>query len=324
MGYLPIKVNYEVLCGKEYDIVRKELYYSFFQSFNKYISYKNIISCDALESLITVKGTDKCIGGICDAYQGKIIFLPAFVQPSFETQILNGIKQDHSCEEKRDEIFLKAIQELEIKLSTNIDENLPDWTNTVQILNEQKIIHDIDSTNRQIELLQKDLEKKQTELTSVQSFKFLLTSSGETLENIVKRTLTEIGFTLCETDENRSDIIAKYKDVDIVAEIKGLTKSAGENNSAQLEKWASEFMEKNGKEPKSILIVNGYCELPLSERKEAVFPNQMLSYAKKKEQCLLSTYQLLKFFVDVKEHPENSDNLIMELLETVGIYKKYK
>ena len=170
----------------------------------------------------------------------------------------------------------------------------------------------------------KELEKKQEELASVQSFKFLLTSSGKTLENIVKRTLTEIGFTLCEAEENRSDIIAKYKDLDIVAEIKGLTKSAGEKNSAQLEKWSSEFMEKNGKEPKSILIVNAYCDLPLSERKEAIFPNQMLKYAEKKEQCLLSTYQLLNLLVDIKEHPENSENLIMELLETVGIYNKYQ
>ena len=58
-------------------------------------------------------------------------------------------------------------------------------------------------------------------------------------------------------------------------------------------------MENNGREPKSLLIVNGYYELPLEERKEDVFPNQMLKYANKKEQCLLTTYQLLKLFIDL-------------------------
>lgn len=325
MSYLPIRVEYEILSGQEFYIENKEPYNSFFSLIKQYISYENIIKCDFLEKLITIKGTDKCIGGVCNIYNGKIIFIPNFsqLQPQPPVLLFSNQANNTTAREERDKIFLKAIQELETKFSTNTDEILPDWTNNFQILNEKKILQNINNINNQIKFLQKELDQKQEELTTVQSYKLLLTSSGKTLENIVKRTLQEIGFSLCETEENRSDIIAKYNDIDIVAEIKGLTKSAGEKNSAQLEKWASEFMENNGREPKSLLIVNGYYELPLEERKEDVFPNQMLKYANKKEQCLLTTYQLLKLFIDIKEQPENSNSLIMELLQTIGIYKKY-
>jgi len=324
LSYLPIKVEYEVLSGQELHIENKEPYKSFFSKIKQYISYENIITCDFLDKIITVKGTDKCIGGVCNIYNGKIIFIPDFRQPQQPVALFSNQIKDTTIREDRDEIFLRAIQELETKLLTDIDEVLPDWTNNYQILNENEILQNINNINNKIESFQKELENNLQELYAVQSYKFLLTSSGKTLENIVKRVLTEIGFTLFETEENRSDIIAKYKEIDIVAEIKGLTKSAGEKNSAQLEKWATEFFENIGKEPKSILIVNGYCELPLSKRKEAVFPNQMLKYAEKKEQCLISTYQLLQLLIDIKEHPCKTNDLIIELLNTVGVYEKYK
>ena len=50
----------------------------------------------------------------------------------------------------------------------------------------------------------------------------------------------------------------------------------------------------------------------------------MLKFSKSREHCLLSTYQLLELFIDIKEHPEKSEDLINELLNTVGVYYKYK
>ena len=181
----------------------------------------------------------------------------------------------------------------------------------------------ISDTKNEVKKLQDKLESQNKELELIRNYKYLLTATGKPLELIVKQVLKEIGFDLLETEDNRSDVIAKYKNIDIVAEIKGLTKSAGEKNAAQLEKWVSEFIEVNEKEPKAILIVNGYCNLPLNERKEAIFPNQMLSYSTRRKQCLISTYQLLKLFIETKENPDKADILISELLNTVGIYEKY-
>jgi hypothetical protein len=323
MSYLPIKVEYEILSGQEFHIENREPYNSFFTSIKQYISYENIIKCDFLEKLITIKGTDKCIGGVCNIYNGKIIFIPDFSRKSSEILIFENEKVKPETD-NRDEVFLDAVFKLEERLVENIEEQLPDWAESFLILNEDDIKENISNTEQKLEKLQGELESQKNELKSIQEYKYLLTSSGKTLESIVKRVLQEIGFTLFETEENRTDVIAKYKDRDVVFEIKGVKYSAAEKNAAQLEKWVSEFISVNNKIPKAVLIVNGYYELPITERNEPIFPNQMLKFSKGREHCLLSTYQLLKLFIEIKQHPEKSEHLINELLNTVGVYENYK
>ena len=316
-SYLPIDFNCDICKGKEVVIEKKEPYFSFFSKIKEYISYDNIIKSSNIEKTLTTRNNDKIIGGFCNIEKGKIIFIPKFNYSgliNFYSNQKNGT---------RDKEFINALLELENNLSTTVEDKLPEWTNNFHILDEKKILSQISDTEKEINKLQYELETQNKELDLIRNYKYLLTATGKPLELIVKKVLKEIGFELLETEENRSDVIAKYKNMDIVAEIKGLTKSAGEKNAAQLEKWVSEFIKVNEKEPKAILIVNGYCNLPLNERKEPVFPNQMLGYAIKREQCLISTYQLLKLFIEIKENPDKSDILISELLNTVGIYEKY-
>ncbi len=316
-SYLPIDFNYDVLVGSEFIIEKKEPYFSFFSKIKDYLLYKNILNSDFFEKLVITKNSSKIIGGLCNCRKGKIIFIPSFNY----SRIINF--NGNQKRDNRDEEFINALLELENNLSTTVEEKLPEWTNGFYILNEKEILSQISDTKNEVKKLQDKLESQNKELELIRNYKYLLTATGKPLELIVKQVLKEIGFDLLETEDNRSDVIAKYKNIDIVAEIKGLTKSAGEKNAAQLEKWVSEFIEVNEKEPKAILIVNGYCNLPLNERKEPVFPNQMLGYAIKREQCLISTYQLLKLFIEIKENPDKSDILISELLNTVGIYEKY-
>ncbi len=298
MSYLPVKVEYEILSGQEFHIENREPYNSFFTSIKQYISYENIIKCDFLEKLITIKGTNKCIGGVCNIYNGKIIFIPDFSRKTSEMLIFENEKVKPETD-NLDEVFLDAVFKLEEKLAENIEEKLPDWAESFLILNEDDIKENISNTEQKLEKLQGELESQKNELKSIQEYKYLLTSSGKTLESIVKRVLQEIGFTLFETEENRTDVIAKYKNRDVVFEIKGVKHSAAEKNAAQLEKWVSEFIFVNNKIPKAVLIVNGYYEVPITERNEPIFPNQMLKFSKGREHCLLSTYQLLKLFIEI-------------------------
>lgn len=316
-SYLPIDFNCDICKGKEVVIEKKEPYFSFFSKIKEYISYDNIIKSSNIEKTLTTRNNDKIIGGFCNIEKGKIIFIPKFNYSrliNFYSNQKNGT---------RDKIFIKALLELENNLSTTVEEKLPEWTNGFYILNEKEILSQISDTKNEVKKLQDKLETQIKELELIRNYKYLLTATGKPLELIVKQVLKEIGFELLETEENRSDVIAKYKNMDIVAEIKGLTKSAAEKNAAQLEKWVSEFIEVNEKEPKAILIVNGYCNLPLNERKEPVFPNQMLGYAIKREQCLISTYQLLKLFIEIKENPDKANALIMDWINTVGEYKNF-
>ena len=102
-----------------------------------------------------------------------------------------------------------------------------------------------------------------------------------------------------------------------------MTKSAAEKHAAQLEKWVALFIEENEKTPKPLLIVNGYCDLPVTERTEDVFPKQMLKYCKARAHALISTTQLLCLFIEIKNNPECKKERIKELLNTEGIYNRY-
>lgn len=324
LGYLPQTITYEVLKGKEFNIERTEPYFSFFSSLRDILSYKNVIQCDSIKKILTIKNTEKCIGGVFNYENGKIIFIPALKELSLQDQILKTINKEEYDEDSHEIILLHAIQDLENKLSAELEDALPEWTNDFDILNEAELKNEISEIENEISTLKQKLENKTQSLSCVQEYKYLLTTSGKTLEKIVTRVLKEIGFTLFETEENRTDVIAKYKNRDVVFEIKGVKHSAAEKNAAQLEKWVSEFISVNNKIPKAVLIVNGYYEVPITERNEPIFPNQMLKFSKDREHCLLSTYQLLKLFIEIKQHPEKSEDLIKELLNTVGIYDKYK
>jgi len=323
LSFLPLEVDYEVLEGKYFNIQKVEPYASFFSSFQQFISYKNIIKCDAIKKLITIKNSEKFISGIRDLYNGKIIFVPDFSR-KLSPMLMFANEKIKPETDNRDEVFLEAIFKLEEKLTENIEEQLPDWAESFLILNEEDVKEKISDTEQKLKKLQEELDSHKNELKKIQGYKYLLTSSGKTLEAIVKRVLKELGFTLFKTEENRTDLIARYKERDVVFEIKGVKHSAAEKNAAQLEKWVSEFISVNNKIPKAVLIVNGYYELPIKERNEPIFPNQMLKFSKGREHCLLSTYQLLKLFIEIKQHPEKSEDLINELLNTVGIYDKYK
>ena len=152
----------------------------------------------------------------------------------------------------------------------------------------------------------------------------LLTSTGAQLEEIVKIVLSEIGFSLIEPEKGRSDIIAKYKNIDIVAEIKGVSKSAAEKHAAQLEKWVSKFIEENDKVPKALLIVNGFCEMPIQKRPTSIFPDQMMSYSTARNHILISTTQLLCLYIDTKLNNDCIEEKVEVLLSTVGVYQKYE
>ena len=143
------------------------------------------------------------------------------------------------------------------------------------------------------------------------------------MEEVVQETLQEIGFTLSEAEVGRSDIIASYNGTDIVAEIKGVSKSAAEKHAAQLEKWVAQFIEEKEHAPKPLLIVNGYSDTPLVERVEDVFPNQMLKYCAARGHALITTTQLLCLYIEIKKNPTCAEERITELLSCVGKYQRY-
>lgn len=317
-SFLPVKVQTTDVIGEQIDVCCTSPYREFLTNTRDCYYYATYFSVEEKCTVLgKIKGTDKTVAAVIPYSNGKIVLLPQiYVEEEYKSEDAwkeNGKK------------YLDSLFELNRRLRINDDQiNVPEWVNNIYILGEKEKLkkqEDIEST---IETLQKELENERRMLQEVQKYKLLLTSSGSILEEIVKQVLAEMGFDILETEKCRSDIVAKYGEDSIVAEVKGVTKSAAEKHAAQLEKWVSQHIEENEVVPKGILVVNGFCDTPLNERTEDVFPQQMLKYCVARGHALITTTQLLCLYIEVCENPACKEERIEELLSCVGKYERYR
>lgn len=315
-SFLPIDLNPTMVIGEKFNITCKSSYSNFFQATKDMIYYEAYFEAPKKSALLTVPNTDKAISAVFEYEKGKIIILPYhYEEESFKTE------KEWKKNAKK---YLDALFELNNALISHADSYvLPLWSDSIKVLNEEEEENRLEQDVKKLHNIEEKIKKRKELIKAIKKKKILFTGSGTPLEEVVKETLQEIGFTLCEAEIGRSDIIASYNGTDVVAEIKGVSKSAAERHAAQLEKWAAEFIEENEHTPKAILIVNGYCDTPLTERTEDVFPNQMLKYCEARGHILITTTQLLCLYVDIKNNPDCAQERITELLSCVGKYQRY-
>ncbi len=317
LSFLPIDIEPTFVTGENFTISCQNPYANFFQQTKDLSYYNSYFKSTVSTTLLSIPNSDKAVSAVFEYYSGKIILLPnIYSEDEFENE-----KEWNEQAEK----YLTALYELNRNLLSKANEYvLPTWSEEIKILNEEETENKILDDERKLEKLQNKILKQKEQLCKIQKYKILLTASGPVLEEIVKDVLISLGFTLKQTQKGRSDIIAEYNNINIVAEIKGVSKSAAEKHAAQLEKWVAEFIEENDKIPKPLLIINGFCDTPIDERTEDIFPNQMLKYCNSREHALITTTQLLCLFIEITQNPECANERLSELLSCVGVYQRYK
>lgn len=315
-GFLPVDVKLESLLGEKTQVTANGDYKEFFDSVQDSYLYQQIIKEPIGEADVVISGTNNVVAMHMKYGMGNIVFLP---RPYEEEEYIDR-KDGH---EKRLH-FLKQILALDEKLTGRSQySELPDWAKKIMLFDEKKHIEKNKAIDKKIEKLIAEKNKNAKTIDEISEYKYLITETGGSLENIVRKVLSELGFQLEEVEANRTDIICKYKGLPVVFEIKGLTKSAGERNAAQLEKWISEYHVQTGIKPKGVLLVNAFRNKPLIERTELVFPEQMLKYSTSREHCLISAVQFLCLFIECKTNKKDKDKIIKDFLETVGVYNKF-
>lgn len=316
-SFLPVPVVETYSYGRDMQFCCGSPYKEFFEAITEFTGYSvhYTVQEEPTTPLAKIKGGEKIVSSVIECADGKLIFLP---QPNLTTS--NDVQRYW---EKNTKLFLDSLFELDARLHTPKEVVMPAWVEKISILDEAKHIDTFNQIMNNITELEQKVQEEKEMIRHIQNYKSLITSRGVALEEITKQVLSELGFKLSDTEPGRDDIIAKYKDIDIVAEIKGIKNSAAEKHAAQLEKWASTFLEKNERVPKPILIVNGYCETPLQERTDPVFPEQMIPYSTRRNHALLTTTKLLCLYIEIKTNPSVKEERIRELLETVGVYKRY-
>lgn len=278
--------------------------------YNAYFKHKDC------KPTITTSNQNNYVSGIIKCSNGYKVLLPEFVNYELynekqEKQRLNDI-----------DFVIQSIKDLDDELSSKNE--IPVWVNDYCLKNEESDLKEKTNIDDKIKKLQDKREKLELKIQENFKYKKLLYATGEELENSVKKIFEEFGFEMLKLrPNNRSDINLKYKDKYFVCEVKGLSKSAAERNANQLQKWETEFFEDFEIHPKQILIVNGFRNVPLKDRNEDVFPTQMLEYATKKEQCLITTIQLLCIYLHWLDDHSILDEILEKIYNTNGIFLEY-
>jgi hypothetical protein len=315
-SFLPFTFRPTIARGEKYDAVCQPPYSSFFQSTRGLFYYDAYFTAPKELTLLTLHKSDNAISAVFEYEKGKIVVLPR--------PYIGGNYKTEEAWKKYGKKYLDALFELNRALSSCVDSyELPAWANDIKVLNEQDEEVKLEQEINKLRTVEAAIQKRKESIRKIKQKKILITGSGTPLEEVVKETLREIGFVLHEAEAGRSDIIASYNGVDVVAEIKGVSKSAAEKHAAQLEKWVAQFIEEKDHHPKALLIVNGYCDTPLSARTDEVFPDQMLKYCKSREHALITTTQLLCLYIEIKNNPTCAKERITELLSCVGKYSRY-
>ena len=282
------------------------------ESFTYQAYFKEIVG----QPLFFIHGSPLVIGSYLKVAKGHIVFIPVLNAPG-----------DRFQKQKIQEVYIDSLINLtaELQKTPNAFE-LPEWSKSYILPEEFKQKKELFQLEEELNTLMQRIDEQKSLITQLEANKILFTGKGRILELQIKKIFEELGFTVSEGEPGRDDLILQYGARVAVVEIKGVDrKSAAEGHARQLEQWVSTYdAAHEDVKAKGILIVNAFKDIPLQERNEAPFPNQMLPYSVKKEHCLMTGLQLLGLYLDCKDNEEKKREVIERIFITDGVFTEYQ
>ena len=279
----------------------------FAQKVKDHVSYSTALATNNVAPIMTIKGTKKAVS-IWET--SKDIHPVLYTPPPFQSVA-------------DENLFAEALCALSDQLHAKQHDvpPLPDWHADYQSKDESDLLLHLDHLACQLASLQNEIESANIRLDEVLFLKRLFTDQGESLLEAASKAFQFLGFEVAPGPEGRDDLILiDQSKRTYVVEVKGKdSKGAAEADAAQLEKWVSDHLLKSAIKPKGVLVVNGYRQTPLQMRKESVFPHQMLDYSSRREQCLISGYQLLSFVLAMQQKKISIQDAQEQLFRSNGI-----
>lgn len=177
---------------------------------------------------------------------------------------------------------------------------------TLEVEIEAKVV-EINNTNQKISDIQVQIRKWD-------SYRDLLSETGESLEMIVKNTLSDLGINTRRTDKGfPADLIGDGIAVEITG-IKGFIGASSEK-VAQIGRYYQNYR----KNEKIIFIVNTFMDLPPQERKGKMnFSDPMVKYLDSLSVCYMTTETLFNLWKEVILGKREQKTVREKILKTIG------
>lgn len=319
---LPFKFDTEQGASSELELRTGDPFAAFWRANRDRMAAAAVIKSNVGSPALVIRGTDAVVAGIGGLGKGVILFLPQELGWGSTEEDGDDVDEDERAEDGQ---FLDTLFDLIRAVRRDRgDFALPAWADRYRIPGEQAETDRLEVAEDAAARALAEVDERKRALAVLRQRKVLFTGTGPALEALVADALRGLGFDVEDGAHGRTDRIARLGDRVAVVEVKGLSKSAGEKDSAQLEKWVSEYHIEHGIKPKGLLVANGWRDKPLADRSEDVFPHQMLGFATAREHALVEGGQLLAAWLDADAHPDDKHVIAESLLSCVGRWDRYE
>jgi hypothetical protein len=323
LSTIPSDAEFFAMGGSQIDFVGDGSIVQLLRKYKQYLTYEAVISNPPGVALARIAGTSKVVGSILRSEGGGyLILLPA---PDFRAEQAEDENEDESEDANDEDIWLPEAETFEEDLLAAIEQlngsaslSRPAWAERYATDEQQRLQGEVVKQQRRVETARAKLAALQRQREEVDAKDQLFLGTGRALELEVRQVLQLLGGTVTEPPPSHDDWRVSFPEGDAVVEVKGVSNSAAQKHATQLEKWVSSIYDETERLYKGILIVNTWRELPLDERTDADFPEQMVPYSERRGHCLVTGLQLFVIQAEVEKDPSRVEHWRKQLLETVG------
>jgi len=188
------------------------------------------------------------------------------------------------------------------------------WRKGIEVPKEKEFERKIENKFKDLQKIQQEISHLRSQIQEWDSYRDLLTATGNDLETIVQRTLADIGIKTERTEEGfPADLISK----EVAVEITGIKGCVGVGSEKVNQ--TGRFKESYHKVEKIILIANTYVDLPPKDRKGKMnFSPEVKKYFESLSICCLTTMTLFELWKEVIAGKKDQKDIKKKILAKNG------
>jgi len=191
---------------------------------------------------------------------------------------------------------------------------IPSWRKDIEVPKIKVLDHKIENKIKDIQVIQQEISQLRSQIQEWDSYRDLLTATGDDLEDIVQRVLSDIGI---KTKKTKKGFPADLMSKEVTVEITGIKGCVGVSSQKVIQ--TARFKESYYKEEKIILIANTYMDLSPKDREGKMdFSPEVEKYFESLSVCCLTTKTLFQLWKDVVNGKKDPKNVTREILNKNG------
>jgi hypothetical protein len=188
------------------------------------------------------------------------------------------------------------------------------WREEIEVPDIQDIMKQINLKFQDMKKIQESIEPLQSVIEELDTYRDLFSATGEDLEKIVQKVLSEIGIPTKKSEEGFPVDLISDK---VAVEVTGTKSNVGVGSEKVNQ--IGRFKESFRKNEKIILIANTYMNLrPLDRKGKMDFTPEVKKYFDAIDVCYLTSKTLFELWKDIKNKKRMASTVAKTILSHIG------